>query len=202
VPQGREHEWTFATRDGARSLAAQAGVDRIIVVSLGTGAVHAARFATLAPAAVQKELMPVLRSLVPKEIAGGPGRRAPSIPILAVSDELGLRTIVAEGSTALSGAFTVEEVPDDEDDDEDEEEEAEAKGGQKAKANAGGKASAPSEQRALRRLIFMSNRAAIQSEVAVRIPASAASTAGAVAAAGTEAPPPRGDVNCARLCFP
>lgn len=131
VPAGREHEWAFGAPEGQRSLAASASVDRLIVVTLGTGAVQVARFRGMCPADVQAELSPIVLTMVPAAAAAG------VIPYLSVAADLGERTIVAEGNTPLSGRYFVEDVADD-------------------------------EGSFLRRLIFFSNRAALQTEVSMR----------------------------------
>ena len=131
IPQGREHEFSFAIKEGQLSLARQADVDRLIFVSMCRGHLYASL------KVVQDELSPAILTMVPKECA-----QAKSIPFLAVADDIGSRFIVAEGSSKLSGAYTVEDVPEDVED-----------------------ASERSSRKIVRRLVFMSNRNAIQSEV-------------------------------------
>jgi hypothetical protein len=134
VPVGREHEWAFGSAAGQASLARRAGVARLLVVQLGSGAAAAARFARMTAGAVQAELSPVALAMLPPSA----GAAAAAIPFLSVGGEPGslARVVVAEGALSAegSGGFTVEEVP----------------------APCGG---------ALRRLVFSSNRGALQSEV-------------------------------------
>ena len=131
IPQGREHEFSFAVKEGQLSLARQADVDRLIFVCMCRGHLYASL------KVVQDELSPAILTMVPKDCA-----QAKSIPFLAVADDIGSRFIVAEGSSKLSGAYTVEDVPEDIDD-----------------------GSERSTRKIVRRLVFMSNRNAIQSEV-------------------------------------
>ena len=131
VPVGREHEWAFGSAGGQASLACRAGVARLLVVQLGSGGAAAARFSRMTAGEVQAELSPVALAMLP------PGAAGAAIPFLSVGDPGTLsRLVVAEGTSAVSGGFTVEEV---------------------AAAGGGGGA--------LRRLVFSSNRGALQSEV-------------------------------------
>lgn len=64
VPQGREHEWMFATEEGKLQLADTAGYSRLIIVTLGRN--HT--FTDLA--SIQSELSPKILELVPKTMNG------------------------------------------------------------------------------------------------------------------------------------
>ncbi|RHY34880.1 hypothetical protein DYB32_002406 [Aphanomyces invadans] len=99
VPQGREHEFLFATEEGAMELASGAGFSRFLIVSLG----RAHSFASLE--AVQLELNPKMLELSPDSLAKGE-----KIPYMTVQEGLGERHIVAHGTTDLSGDYFVEEV--------------------------------------------------------------------------------------------
>jgi hypothetical protein len=131
IPQGREHEFSFAVKEGQLALARQADVDRLIFVSMCRGHLYASL------QVVQQELSPAILTMVPKECA-----LDKNIPFLAVADDIGSRFIVAEGSSKLSGSYTVEDVPEEYDNE-----------------------SERTSRKILRRLVFMSNRNAIQSEV-------------------------------------
>ena len=148
VPMGREHEWLFGARAGQRALCKQAGVGRLIFVTLGVGAANGRRFAALSQAQVQAELSPAVLTMLPASSSGGSGGSPAACPYLAVAAELGRREVVAEGRSALSGVYVVEDCYE-----ESEEEEAEC---------AATGALPPFNRR---RLIFASNRAALQSEV-------------------------------------
>jgi SAM-dependent methyltransferase len=223
IPQGREHEWLFASREGQRQVAASArAYGRVIFVALGRG--HAFPGG---PKAVQEELTPTIVRFLPPALrpstgsgkGGRSGGGAASVPYLAVADDIGSRQVVAQGSSALSGGYVVEdvEVEPEEGEAEDaavaEEEEAGAEAGLDAAGGAGagaaeaagspsaagaaananvtkskgkpGKAAPPAAKRPpplhlRRRLVFLSNRNAVQSEAYLRIPAAAAASLAAV----------------------
>lgn len=164
VPQGREHEFSFASKEGQAALAKQAGVDRLIFVTMHRG--HAFKDT----AEVQAELNPVVLTMVPEACA-----KEGSMPYLAVADDIGSRAVVAEGSSAMSGPWVVEDVLDDDAND------AAEGGGDKKKSNKQKPSAKESlkPKRLLRRLVFMSNRNAIQSEAAVTAAPPAASASGA-----------------------
>ena len=179
VPQGREHEWSFGAPEGQAQLCGDAGFGRLLFVTMGRGHDFPGGLA-----AVQAELSPIVRRLVPPALlraAGGGG-----VPFLAVAEDIGSRTLVAEGVSALSGAWVVEDIPWSEDMDEGAEEElaaaddarpvtaapADAEGGAGAskarrkrdkKKKARARAAAAAVPTAVRRLVFMSNRNAVQS---------------------------------------
>jgi hypothetical protein len=172
VPQGREHEFSFAAREGQMSLARQAGVDRLILVVMQRG--H--RFASLA--AVQKELSPAVLTMVPAAsaaAAASSGGKGASIPFLAVADDLGERFVLAEGRSDLSGEYSVEDVPEDDNGSDDEEGDGDnSEGGGAATLSSpspppSAAATQVQRRRVLRRLVFMSNRGAIQSEALLRL---------------------------------
>ena len=142
VPAGREHEWAFGAPEGQRDLAESARVDRLIVVTLGTGAVQVARFHSMTPADVQAELSPIVLTMVPKIVA-----TTGNIPFLSVAVDLGHRIIVAEGDTHISGRYFVEDFNDTNHHD-----------GENGTAAAAAVV-------VVRRLIFNSNRAALQTEM-------------------------------------
>ncbi|KAG7395967.1 hypothetical protein PHYBOEH_002952 [Phytophthora boehmeriae] len=103
IPQGREHEWMFSTEEGANELAAGAGFSRLILVALGRGG-HAFE----STAKVQEELNAKVMELAPDTLGADE-----QIPYLTVEEGLGARNIVHQGTSALSGAFFVEEVQED-----------------------------------------------------------------------------------------
>lgn len=181
VPQGREHEWSFGAPEGQAQLCGDAGFGRLLFVTMGRGHDFPGGLA-----AVQAELSPIVRRLVPPALlrAGGGG-----VPFLAVAEDIGSRTLVAEGVSALSGAWVVEDIPWSEDVDEGAEEEQAAADDERPvtaaaaqSADAGGGAGTSKARRkrdkkkksraraaaaalptAVRRLVFMSNRNAVQS---------------------------------------
>jgi hypothetical protein len=86
VPQGREHEWLFASEEGQWQLVEQASAARLILVTLNRG--H--RFGTSEQ--VQAELSPLVEGLAPICCRGE--RRV--IPYLTTNDGIGKRTILEE----------------------------------------------------------------------------------------------------------
>lgn len=186
VPQGREHEWMFASAEGQRQVAQSAPMyGRLLFVSLGRG--HS--FPGGLPA-VQAELSPIVARFLPPRLRPAPqrgsaapaatgGRQpAPSaapavaalVPYLAVADDIGSRDVLEQGTNATSGGYVVEDVEVDEDDDDEA-----ARGGGRGRR---------------RRLIFLSNRNAVQSEAAL----CRASARGRATAAAAK-------VDTGRLCF-
>jgi hypothetical protein len=99
IPQGREHEYLFATDDGAMELASGAGFSRFLLVSLGRTHV----FDSIT--AVQEELNPKIMELCPHGLAKGE-----KIPYLTVEEGLGTRTVVATGTSLLSGDYLIEDM--------------------------------------------------------------------------------------------
>ena len=177
VPMGREHEYSFGCREGQTALAKQAGGSgRLLFVTLNRGHDFSA-----GGAAVRAELSPLVMRLLPAALqqqqqrgrgggaaaasstsgygprgrggaAAPPAPASPSIPFLAVgedSEDLGARTQVAAGSSGLSGAFIVEDVPEE---------------GEGSAGGVDGRRVAMS-----RRLVFLSNRNAVQSEARVML---------------------------------
>lgn len=146
VPQGREYEFSFSSKEGQAALVRQANVDRLIFVQMNRG--HS--FANVKQ--VQNELSPVINTMVPVAVMDQTG-----IPYLAVADNVGWREMVAEGTSASTGDYFVENVADS---DNEEEENKPSTKSKKAETR-------PS--RLLRRLLFTSNRNAIQSEASLTV---------------------------------
>ncbi|KAF0720613.1 Aste57867_170 [Aphanomyces stellatus] len=99
IPQGREHEYLFATEEGAMELASGAGFSRFLIVSLG----RTHTFESLE--AVQLELNAKVMELIPDSLNKGE-----KIPYMTVEEGLGERHIVAQGTTEMSGDYFIEEV--------------------------------------------------------------------------------------------
>ncbi|CAK4680116.1 hypothetical protein LEN26_013926 [Aphanomyces euteiches] len=99
VPQGREHEYLFATEEGAAELASGAGFSRFLIVSLGRTHV----FTSLE--AVQLELNPKMMELCPDTLG-----RDEKIPYMTVQEGLGERHVIGQGTSDLSGDYFIEEV--------------------------------------------------------------------------------------------
>lgn len=88
VPQGREHEWLFASEEGQWQLVEQASAARLILVTLNRG--H--RFGSSEE--VQSELSPLVEGLAPLSCR----RERRVIPYLTTNDGIGKRTILDEVS--------------------------------------------------------------------------------------------------------
>ncbi|RHZ05333.1 hypothetical protein DYB26_015380, partial [Aphanomyces astaci] len=91
VPQGREHEFLFATDEGAMELASGAGFSRFLIVSLG----RTHTFESLE--AVQLELNPKMLELCPDSAA-----KDEKIPYMTVQEGLGERHVIGNGTTDLT----------------------------------------------------------------------------------------------------
>lgn len=100
VPQGREHEWLFASEEGQRQLAAGCASRRVIIVSLARGQ----QYGDLA--ALQAELSPLVLPLAPAVSRALPK----SVPFMTAGEGIGRRTTVAEAVSELSGPIVVEDV--------------------------------------------------------------------------------------------
>jgi metal-sulfur cluster biosynthetic enzyme len=98
VPQGREHEWLFSYREGQLQIAQDANVGRLILIFLNRG------HEFVSQEEIQKEISPLILKLLPGNLS------LHSIPFLAIADDIGVRTVVSEGSTINSGRFFIEDV--------------------------------------------------------------------------------------------
>mmetsp|Transcript_1915 Transcript_1915/g.4362 ORF Transcript_1915/g.4362 Transcript_1915/m.4362 type:complete len:737 (+) Transcript_1915:294-2504(+) len=98
VPQGREHEWTFASEEGQLQVASSNGIARLIVISLGRN--HT--FESIE--AVQAELSPSMSQLYPE------GLEDAKVPYVTLGPDLGTRKSVAKEHSELSGELIIEDV--------------------------------------------------------------------------------------------
>lgn len=108
VPQGREHEWEFSSEEGLIRTARSNWIGRMIVVSMG----HGHHFESMQ--LVQTELTPHVLDLAPAFY------RAPdateklvfvAVPdAIGIENSLGSRKVVAETTSDFSGPINVEEV--------------------------------------------------------------------------------------------
>lgn len=101
IPQGREHEWLFATEQGAAEIAESAGFSRLILVSFGR------KYDFGDQQQVQEELNGIVLQFLPQNVSADD-----KIPFLSISDGIGSRTIVEEGILATSGKYFIEQVLD------------------------------------------------------------------------------------------
>ncbi len=159
VPRGREAEWTFGTDEGRASLAAQTGMGRLLVVRCNRGHSFGDE------AAVRAEVEGAVAAAAPADLAG-------PIAWMGVASEDDVVLTVAEVTSPLSGAMTIEDVPDP---DSETASSAKAKASGRAAASAAAGAETSTEEDALgyprlRRLVFFSNQAAVQSEARITGP--------------------------------
>jgi hypothetical protein len=102
VPQGRECEWLFSTRDGRRQLADSADCLRLVVVHLNRAHV----FQDLG--SVQDELSAYVMELSPPEL-----ETDAQVPFLSIGGDdgsVGERVERCRGKSQFSGEFVVEDV--------------------------------------------------------------------------------------------
>ncbi|XP_062306207.1 eEF1A lysine and N-terminal methyltransferase [Osmerus eperlanus] len=99
VPQGRETDWLYGSKEGRGQLAASANFRRLVVVAMHRDQEYTDM------QAVQSELSPMVMELAPP---GMPANQ--QVPFLSVGGELGWREVVSRGVSELSGEFTVEDV--------------------------------------------------------------------------------------------
>ncbi|XP_072936789.1 eEF1A lysine and N-terminal methyltransferase homolog [Epargyreus clarus] len=97
VPQGRESEWLFGTAAGRRQLQDSARFGRLVVAVLRRGHL----FSSLD--AVKDELAHSAKMLAPSGFTG-------QIPFLSLGSDVGRRSRVRSGGSALSGRYVVEDV--------------------------------------------------------------------------------------------
>lgn len=97
VPQGREHEYLFATQEGLLQIAESAACCRLIAVTLNRG--H--RFESLE--SVQSELSPVILDFAPKI-------QSQKIPFMTTDESIGNRTVLARGKLDSGERYYVEET--------------------------------------------------------------------------------------------
>lgn len=98
VPEGRETEWLFSTKEGRQQLAPSAGFSRLLVVLLN----REHDYQDLER--VKAELSGKVLELAPKE------RSNKEVPFLSVGEDIGKRTVLERGHSAMSGDFVVEDV--------------------------------------------------------------------------------------------
>jgi len=125
VPQGREHEFIFATAEGNWQLRNSAKCSRLIAVSMLRGESYGGL------EAVKLELNTMVLPLSPttaRQVVG-------SIPYLTAGGSFGVRCIIESAVSPMQGEVVVEDVED--------------------------------EKTRVRRMVFMSNRNLIQSEIAL-----------------------------------
>ncbi|EZA46363.1 Methyltransferase-like protein, partial [Ooceraea biroi] len=99
VPQGKETDWLYSTKEGRQEAVKQTGRNRLAIVTLRREHTFKSLFS------VKQELAACMSSLAPdfyKELG---------IPVLILGD-IGTRTIWYQGESNISGPFVVEDVKD------------------------------------------------------------------------------------------
>ncbi|XP_017893172.1 methyltransferase-like protein 13 [Ceratina calcarata] len=99
VPQGKETDWLFCTKEGRQQVLKSAQRDRLAIVTLCRD--H--KFESWD--AVKSELEDCILNLAPEGLSG-----KCDIPFLSLGTDVGVRTKCYEGKSELSGPFVVEEI--------------------------------------------------------------------------------------------
>lgn len=102
VPQGKETDWLFNTKEGRQQVLKSAQHDRLAIVTLR----REHKFESWD--AVKTELEDFVRNLAP---AGFCDKN--DIPFLSLGTDVGVRNICYEGKSDMSGPFVIEEVEND-----------------------------------------------------------------------------------------
>jgi spermidine synthase/SAM-dependent methyltransferase len=102
IPQGREHEYQFATMDGLSTIARQAQYARLIAVRLNRLQSYASNTGQSQTLAIQEELSPIIISLAPR------GCDPNSIPFMSIQQDTAWG-VIAQGKTSMSGEYYIEE---------------------------------------------------------------------------------------------
>ncbi|RZF35487.1 hypothetical protein LSTR_LSTR013131 [Laodelphax striatellus] len=100
VPQGREREWLFGTKEGRKSVVASSGMDRLAFILLHRGCQYTDQ------QAVQNETSNAVRAMAPARI----NKQKQKIPFLSVGSDLGKRTEVYKGKSEMSGEYVIEDA--------------------------------------------------------------------------------------------
>ncbi|XP_011499708.1 PREDICTED: methyltransferase-like protein 13 [Ceratosolen solmsi marchali] len=98
VPQGRESDWLFGTKEGRQELLKSTQQDRLAIVIFQRGQ----NFETLEK--VKDELAESIKMFAPSELSKN------HIPFLSLGSDIGKRNICYEGNSDISGPFVVEEI--------------------------------------------------------------------------------------------
>lgn len=99
VPQGKEMDWLFNTKEGRQQVLKSAQHDRLAIVTLR----REHKFENWD--AVKTELQDCIRNLAPAGLCG-----KNNIPFLSLGSDVGTRITCYEGKSDISGPFIVEEV--------------------------------------------------------------------------------------------
>nr|XP_034180029.1 eEF1A lysine and N-terminal methyltransferase homolog [Osmia lignaria] len=99
VPQGKETDWLFSTKEGRQQVLKSAQQDRLAIVTLR----REHKFDSWD--AVKSELEECILNLAPEGLSG-----KSNIPFLSLGSDVGVRKTCYEGNSDLSGPFVVEEI--------------------------------------------------------------------------------------------
>lgn len=99
VPQGKETDWLFSTKEGRQQVLKSAQRDRLAIVTLR----REHKFESWD--AVKTELEDCVRNLAPAGLCG-----KNDIPFLSLGTDVGIRNVCYEGKSDISGPFVIEEV--------------------------------------------------------------------------------------------
>ncbi|XP_011172802.2 eEF1A lysine and N-terminal methyltransferase homolog [Solenopsis invicta] len=98
VPQGKETDWLFSTKEGRQQVLKSAQRDRLAIVTLR----REHKFENWD--AVKTELEDCVRNLAPADLCKN------DIPFLSLGSDVGVRNVCYEGKSDISGPFVIEEV--------------------------------------------------------------------------------------------
>ncbi|CAK9813196.1 eEF1A lysine and N-terminal methyltransferase homolog [Anthophora plagiata] len=99
VPQGKETDWLFSTKEGRQQVLKSAERDRLAIVTL----CREHKFESWD--AIKNELEDCILNLAPEGLS-----RKNDIPFLSLGSDVGVRRTCYEGKSDLSGPFVVEEI--------------------------------------------------------------------------------------------
>ncbi|XP_077272908.1 eEF1A lysine and N-terminal methyltransferase homolog [Temnothorax americanus] len=99
VPQGKETDWLFSTKEGRQQVLKSAQRDRLAIVTL----CREHKFESWDT--VKAELEDCVRNLAPAGLCG-----KNDIPFLSLGSDVGVRNVCYEGKSDISGPFVIEEV--------------------------------------------------------------------------------------------
>ncbi|XP_032688965.1 eEF1A lysine and N-terminal methyltransferase homolog [Odontomachus brunneus] len=99
VPQGKEMDWLFSTKEGRQQVLKSVQRDRLAIITLR----REHKFESWD--SMKAELEDCVRNLAPAGLCG-----KNDIPFLALGSDVGVRTTCYEGKSNISGPFVVEEV--------------------------------------------------------------------------------------------
>ncbi|KAK9301521.1 hypothetical protein QLX08_006146 [Tetragonisca angustula] len=99
VPQGKETDWLFSTKEGRQQLLKSSQRDRLAIVTL----CREHKFESWD--AVKAEIEDCILNLAPEGLSG-----KNDIPFLSLGTDIGIRKTCIEGESRLTGPFIVEEI--------------------------------------------------------------------------------------------